>query len=231
LGADELLGGYPSFRDVALARRWLRLGQLAPGFGKAVRMALAGSLPSLAPRSSPKLAGLLEYGGSWAGAWLLRRGVFMPWELPDLLGSDLAEEGLRRLRPLARIEQVLQPFPGDPFSAVSVLETSLYMRNQLLRDTDWAGMAHGVEIRVPYVDVGLVKAIPAGSVLGRVRAKRLLGEVPERGLPAQVKSRPKTGFSIPLQKWILGQDNEQRLAASSRQWTRRVWSLRNWATA
>jgi asparagine synthase (glutamine-hydrolysing) len=33
------------------------------------------------------------------------------------------------------------------------------MRNQLLRDADWAGMAHGIEIRVPLVDLTLLRAI------------------------------------------------------------------------
>ena len=33
------------------------------------------------------------------------------------------------------------------------------MRHQLLRDADWAGMAHGVEIRVPLVDVTLLKSV------------------------------------------------------------------------
>ena len=33
----------------------------------------------------PKAAGVLQYGGDWAGAYLLRRSVYMPWELDELL--------------------------------------------------------------------------------------------------------------------------------------------------
>ena len=45
--------------------------------------------------------------------------------------------------------------PRDAWETVQRLEKRLYLRNQLLRDADWAGMAHGVEIRVPLVDARL----------------------------------------------------------------------------
>ena len=40
---------------------------------------------------------------------------------------------------------------------MSALEINWYMRNQLLRDSDWAGMAHSLEIRVPLVDLNLLR--------------------------------------------------------------------------
>src|SRR2546425_9251293 len=49
--------------------------------------------------TSPKYASLLEYGGSYAGAYLLRRGLFMPWELPNVLDGDLARAGWQELQP------------------------------------------------------------------------------------------------------------------------------------
>jgi asparagine synthase (glutamine-hydrolysing) len=39
------------------------------------------------------------------------------------------------------------------------MEMGVYMRNMLLRDSDWAGMAHSVEIRTPFVDVELFRAL------------------------------------------------------------------------
>src|SRR5262245_29290495 len=91
--------------------------------------------------ASPKAAGMLELGGSWAGAYLLRRGLFMPWELARVLDPDVVAEGLRRLAPLRLIGQAIEPRPRSPHSKVAALEASLYMRNQLLRDTDWSSMA------------------------------------------------------------------------------------------
>ena len=45
-----------------------------------------------------------------------------------------------------------------------MLESSLYMRNQLLRDTDWASMAHSLEVRVPLVDVELLTPFDGGPL-------------------------------------------------------------------
>ena len=109
----------------------------------------------------PKLAGVLRYGGSYPGAYLLRRGLFMPWELAGVMGRRAAREGLRRLRPIDYLEDLLDPDPGTPRTRVMALEAGGYLRNQLLRDADWAGMAHSVEIRTPLVDrVLLERAAP-----------------------------------------------------------------------
>ncbi len=146
---------------------------------------------------------MLQYGGNWAGAYLLRRSVYMPWELDEVLDPALVEEGLRRLAPLSRIAAALQT--GQPlgdFDRVAALETSLYMRNQLLRDADWAGMSHGVEIRVPFVDPFFLAALPPGAVLAGMNAKDAIAEVPDPPLPDSVRHRRKTGFSTPVGRWL-----------------------------
>ena len=97
LGGDELFGGYPSFRDLP---RWvgaLRLPGQLPGLGLAFRHCLWVMAQFTRP-TNPKAAGLFEYGGSYPGAYLLRRGLFMPWELAGLLGEELAQEGLAKAR-------------------------------------------------------------------------------------------------------------------------------------
>src|SRR5215468_4190608 len=113
----------------------------------------------------PKALGILEYGRSWAGAYLLRRGLFLPFELKEIMDPEVAREGLRRLQPLRRLAANLKPDPGSNIGRVCALESAHYMRNQLLRDADWAGMAHGVEVRVPLVDATLLErfapAIPS----------------------------------------------------------------------
>ncbi|MCG6885827.1 MAG: asparagine synthase (glutamine-hydrolyzing) [Proteobacteria bacterium] len=204
LGGDELFGGYPSFRDI---RHWNRMFGLAarmPGLGGLTRR-LMTALP-LPAKLSPKAAGLIEYGGSVAGAYLLRRGLFMPWELPALMGRELTQQGLRRLQPILHIESMLRdssgPGPASAYGKIAVLESSLYMRNQLLRDADWAGMAHALEIRVPLVDTVLTRQLAPWLVDGDVNGKTLLGESPHPGLPDTVLRRPKTGFTTPIENWL-----------------------------
>jgi asparagine synthase (glutamine-hydrolysing) len=213
LGGDELFGGYPSFRDIP---RWVRLLAVparVPLLGRMARMAARPLIGTLG--GHPKVAGMLELGGSWAGAYLLRRGLFMPWELAQVLTPDVAAEGLRRLAPLRLVADALRPRPRSAHGRVAALETSLYMRNQLLRDTDWAGMAHGLEVRTPLADAVLLRKVAAAGAAGtgpgwrRDIAKAGLALSPSRPLPERVLLRAKTGFSTPIGQWLQSQGQDQ----------------------
>src|SRR5262249_10688310 len=129
LGGDELFGGYPSFRDVPRWVRLLAIPSRVPGLGRAVRHLGQRVGPLLAP--NPKVAGMLEFGGSYAGAYLLRRGLFMPWELGSVLDRDTVRQGLRRLKPLHQASETLVPCPASKHARVAILESAFYMRNQL----------------------------------------------------------------------------------------------------
>jgi asparagine synthase (glutamine-hydrolysing) len=201
LGGDELFGGYPSFRDIPLWVRAFAIPARIPGLGEAARRLLT-AIGEVIPKFNPKAAGLVKYGGTYAGAYLLRRGLFMPWELEAILGPEMTQLGLRRLDPLRHIGKELRGGPTSDFAKVAILESGLYMRNQLLRDTDWASMAHSLEVRVPLVDAVLLRETAA--VLGRraTVSKRLLATAPRVPLPQKIIDRPKTGFTTPIQTWL-----------------------------
>jgi asparagine synthase (glutamine-hydrolysing) len=226
LGADECFGGYPSFKDVPRSVHLLRPFRFIPGLGGLVRRLMSSTIAS-GDRLHPKSAGVLQYGGDWAGAYLLRRSVYMPWELDDLLDPAVVEEGLRRLAPLSHIANELQAGrPLGDFDRVAALETSLYMRNQLLRDADWAGMAHSIEIRVPYVDPFFIAALPPGDMLAQIRAKEAVADVPQPPLPDVSRNRAKTGFVTPVGRWMgeaSGAGEEVTFSNASRAWALRVW--------
>jgi len=227
LGADECFGGYPSFKDVPRSVHLLRPFRILPGLGALVRRLMSSSGIASAARLHPKSAGVLQYGGDWAGAYLLRRSVYMPWELNDVLDPALVEEGLRRLAPLSHIAHELRTGrPLGDFDRVAAMETALYMRNQLLRDSDWAGMAHSIEIRVPYVDPFFLAALPPGEVLAWMKAKEAVGSVPQPPLPDAVRNRAKTGFVTPVGRWMRetsGAVEDVSFSIASRVWALRVW--------
>ena len=226
LGGDELLAGYPSFADLPRWRR--RYGPLAaaPGLGLMARRLIGLAAPGLA-RERPKAAGMLEYAGSWAGAYLLRRGLFLPHELPGLIGAELARAGIARLSLLPRLAACLSPDPGSDIGRVCALESLNYLRNQLLRDADWAGMAHGVEIRAPLVDVELLRALaPSIPALTPGAGKAALAAAPRTPLPAAVVGRAKTGFGAPTGAWMAGAAGRAAnppKGLASRLWARRVF--------
>ena len=193
VGGDELFGGYNSFQDVPRLVR--SLGRI-PGIGALGSGFRMISGPLIGRMVSPKYAGLLEYSTSYGSAYLLRRGLFMPWELPSILDPDLAREGWNELGLRFRLDRTAAPH-STPTAKVAALEMSWYMRNQLLRDADWAGMAHSVEIRTPLVDATLFQRVRASGA-----GKLDMAGTPRPPLPDDILSRAKTGFHIPVQDWL-----------------------------
>jgi asparagine synthase (glutamine-hydrolysing) len=224
LGGDELLAGYESFSDLPRWRR--RFGPFAaiPGVGRLAR-ALIGFVAPRFAIEHPKVRALLEYSNTWAGTYLLRRGLFLPHELSGVMNPELAREGMRRLKPLELLARRITPDPGSNIRRVCALESSQYMRNQLLRDADWAGMAHGVEIRVPLVDMTLLRSIaPVIDGLGAGAGKAALAKAPSRPLPDDIVMRAKTGFGVPTGAWMASASARQAAGVEPKGLVSRRWS-------
>lgn len=202
VGGDELFGGYSHFNQLP---RWhthyQRLnripGLVAFGHGLSRIVAQWGWIP-------PKAPALLRYGADFPGLYLAQRGLFMPWELPALLGPERATAGLAELQPPEFIRSALGAEPVQSFATIAALESSFYLRNQLLRDSDWASMAHSLELRTPLVDAQLLTTLAPLLVqrLPPLHAKRPLANAPTPCLPASIIDRPKTGFALPMSRWL-----------------------------
>ena len=200
LGGDELLGGYPSFRDIPRWVGMLKVPSSVPGLGWLARAVLRNSAIG---RSNPKVRGMVKYGGSYAGAYLLRRGLFLPFELDTILDPELVRIGLERLQVLPSVDSTMPDGARSSTVRVAALESGNYMRNQLLRDTDWTSMAHSLEVRTPLVDATLLQSVaPMIPQLTGSLGKHLLAQAPSVPLPDAVINRPKTGFSVPMGSWL-----------------------------
>ncbi|HUC60668.1 MAG TPA: asparagine synthase (glutamine-hydrolyzing) [Alphaproteobacteria bacterium] len=200
LGGDELFAGYVSFRQIPrLVGALGPLRGVAP-LGKLMRIV---SAPFLRHMTSPKYASLLEYGATYPGAYLLRRALFMPWELPELLDGEMVREGWRALDALKPIEAAIEGVEGSRLK-VMAMEIASEVRNRLFRDGDWAGMAHSIEIRTPFADVTLLRQLLPAIVGPNPPTKESLPRATSRKLPAAIYGRPKTGFVAPVAEWILG---------------------------
>ena len=198
LGGDELFGGYSSFSQIPRLVDALSPLRSFTGAGRAFRVI---SAPILKRFTSPKYAGLLEYGSTYGGAYLLRRGLFMPWELTELFDPELVRAGWSALQPVARLDRKTSKI-ASAHAKVAAMEMRIYMRNQLLRDADWAGMAWSVEIRTPLVDKELFRTVAPwmGSAVSPTKAD--MAASPRKALPDEIIGRRKTGFSIPIPTWL-----------------------------
>jgi asparagine synthase (glutamine-hydrolysing) len=217
LGGDELFGGYPSFTEVPRFVRWT---PQMPAVGRALRTVTA---PMISRFTSPKYAGVLEYGGTFGGGYLLRRAHHMPWELGQVLDPEFAREGLARLDVTGSLARTVRGVANTHLK-VTALESTWYMRNQLLRDADWAGMAHGLEIRVPLVDLTLLRNVAPLIAAGIPVTKQTMASAPAKRLPNAVLNRPKSGFFVPVKSWLTGDQHGEARPRTPKEWARLVYS-------
>jgi asparagine synthase (glutamine-hydrolysing) len=214
LGGDELFAGYSTFAEVPRLVRALGPFRRARALGRALR---ALTHPVVRRIASPKYAGVLEYGADYPGAYLLRRALRMPWELRQVFDPAFARQGLESLDLEARLAQTVAGIES-PILKVTALEAQWYMRNQLLRDSDWAGMAHSLEIRTPLVDLALFRAVLPLLASAAPPGKQAMARTPRKPLPAEVLGRAKTGFLVPVREWAARGSPEAAAARGYRGW-------------
>lgn len=188
IGADELFGGYPSFKRMG----WIKLLKKLPGF--ILKKSLVFNKTAL------KRSYYLNYQNT-TGEYLFLRGIFTPDEIAKLLDLSIAQVDAA----LKNINIAATSVPSNNGERASWLECNLYMQNQLLKDTDTMSMQHGVEVRVPFLDQDLLETIKAISTklkFGADRPKSLLIDAFSDILPNAVWNRKKMGFTFPFQHWL-----------------------------
>ena len=203
LGADEIFAGYDTFKTVPRMERFAWCGgTINPSLRHMLASFARGAFSKRRPRAE-KLAALIEGDGSIPHPYALVRMLFMPHQLRQL---SLVRDGTDvdpAKSSLADILKWAERF--DPVNRTSYLELRHYMPNTLLRDSDFMSMAHGLELRAPFVDHKLAEflfRIPGASKLERGLPKRLLIEAVQGLLPQQVVHRPKRGFTFPFEHWL-----------------------------
>lgn len=224
IGGDEMFGGYSSFHEIPKLVNAMKNFPASHKWGAALRRWIE---PLLKHITSPKYAGTIEYGGSVEGAYLLRRALFMPWELPEVMDQDLAAAGLDALFESEFEHRELDRIRNLPLrTQVSFLESTRYMRDRLLRDADWAGMAHSLEIRTPFVDFTLLSQLAPLLRSPHAPGKLDMANTPVKHLPKTIFNRKKTGFFVPVREWMmdsLGQNPERGLRSWAKFVYRQQW--------
>ncbi|MHB1421803.1 MAG: asparagine synthase (glutamine-hydrolyzing) [Gemmataceae bacterium] len=207
LGGDELFGGYPSFSTVPHLLRLRRaLGPVRRPAGWLLRTT------SLFGRQWGKIADLLEAPPGVLPAYAVRRRLFSSRQVRALAPRFGAEKWLSGLDP-ARMADLQELVAGRALpDAVGHLELEWYMGQTLLRDSDVMGMACSLEIRCPFLDKDFAELVlaqpPQARMLKGVR-KWLLIEALRDLLPEANWRRPKQGFALPMQTWMLGPLRQQ----------------------
>ncbi|MNJ97635.1 Asparagine synthetase [glutamine-hydrolyzing] 1 [compost metagenome] len=187
IGADELFGGYPSFKRYSI----IKALQKTPRF----ILRLAKYLPN----DKLKRISFLAYQNP-IGEYLFLRGFYTPNVVSQLLG--ISEKQVQKILSKYPLDKEIDKLAAE--DRISWFETNIYMQNQLLKDTDYMSMAHGVEVRVPFLDQDVVAAaqqLPTTSRFSQ-QPKSLLIAAYRKLLPEAIWNRPKKGFTFPFQQWF-----------------------------
>ena len=200
VGGDELFLGYESFKSLPrLQRQWSGASTI-PGALTVGRM--LGAIQAQRTGNS-RWRHAAIWARSMAGVWWLRRSIATAEDLPHLMGAERASDALAQFHAESWVEEMTGPLANEPTMALAQIESMGYLRNQLLRDSDWASMDHSVELRTPLVDAHLLDRLtPYLASFAEFPGKELLAQAPKRPLPFAVTHRKKTGFDIPVQKWL-----------------------------
>ena len=115
-------------------------------------------------------------------------------------------EKLERQEYENRKSRVLKWIPGqETMNDVLLTDMNLVLPNDMLTKVDLMSMAHGLEVRVPFLDVEVVNfifSLPADYKIRSRMRKRILRDTFRDILPSQLYNRPKKGFEVPLLKWF-----------------------------
>lgn len=191
VGADELFGGYPSFKrtqNIPIIKNFSSL------------LAVAATLLK---KDALQRVSYLKQKQHSAYEYLFLRGFYSPKQLKNLFGIHQSQQNAAILQ----IAEPLTPIPTNyDGTRAAWYEQHYFMQNQLLKDSDSMSMQHGLEIRVPFLDpdlVALANSIPATWLFDPKKpAKHALIHAFDDLLPKEIWNRPKMGFTFPFQYWL-----------------------------
>jgi asparagine synthase (glutamine-hydrolysing) len=203
LGGDELFCGYSSFAD---APRLQTLMHRTAAFPVWVRTLLARAASIGQSRAyREKLVEIARTGSRLTDLYFQRRRAMSARQLDDL-GIAPRPLGLSRAFVPPEALADIDLLDHDPVVAISRLETRFYTGNMLLRDSDAMGMAHSLEIRVPFFDTGVLNecmAIPGNVRMpSGIANKHLLRQAFADLIPGEVLGISKRGFALPIRRWM-----------------------------
>jgi asparagine synthase (glutamine-hydrolysing) len=197
-GADELFGGYLTYRADQLARRLRRL--------PAWLLRASRGAARLWPVSDEKLGfeymlkrfaeGCLMPAGQAHVYW---NGAFSAEEKAALVSQPLPAA-------LAGMLRGLSP-EGDDLETYLRFDQRWYLPDDILAKVDRMSMAHSIEVRPPFLDHRIVEFAASLPEHLKVRGKRqkiVLRELMRRKLPASTLRRKKEGFDFPAHEWLRG---------------------------
>ena len=204
MGADELFAGYRKHLANVLALRYQRV----PRVVRRPLQAAVDRLPVATARRGYRSVRFAKRFLSFADLpeeTAFRRSYTMydRLELLELVNPDLASTVDDVL--VEHAEVYNDNALGDFVNRMCLGDARMFLPGLNLAYTDRASMAASTEVRVPFVDVEVVKAafsVPGHQKIVGRQGKVALKQAALSVLPPEIVYRPKGLFSAPLRAWM-----------------------------
>jgi asparagine synthase (glutamine-hydrolysing) len=206
-GGDELFAGYPTYQAYLLSRYYERVPRIIRSLVEAGVKRLPVSLDNMSFdfRAKKFIHGIAYPPVERSYIWL---GTFAPDMKEELITNGIRGE-LGGFNSFHVLHDYLK---GKNFSSelgkLLYLDIKLYLQEGVLAKVDRASMAHGLEVRVPFLDhrfVDLVTGLPEELKLKGFSTKYLWKKAIKDRIPDEITRRRKKGFGIPIAKWLCGE--------------------------
>jgi asparagine synthase (glutamine-hydrolysing) len=211
---DEVFGGYNRYSFAP--RVWASLGRFPVG----MRSLLAAGIRALPPELWDRLGGMVARMGRREGIRLLGEKMH---KLARAVPAADHVDVYRRLASCwlvppvaARVSKKFPRWytvPDSLYAADNFIEYMMlldfvsYMADDILVKVDRATMSAGLESRIPMLDHRLVEfmgRVPVSHKLAGGVSKRILRDIAYARVPRELIERPKTGFGVPIDRWLRG---------------------------
>lgn len=200
-GGDELFAGYERFAAALAIARYQHL----PAWVRAGARRCAELLPPARNRGTlSKVRRLLVRSDLSAPMALLAWVGYVPVELRasllDGTSGGTESPGIDGYADIWR-----RSAGAHPLDRLLDLNIRTYLLDDLLPKVDRMSMAHGLEVRSPFLDRELAefafRLAPSARLRG-LALKRVLRAAVADLLPREILRRPKRGFGVPLDRWF-----------------------------
>lgn len=204
-GGDELFGGYPAYRAGQLAYGVQQLPSPVLSIADFTTRFLPYSIQGVRLQTVHRLKKLLfSTRHEWPEPFLLLRSAMRMEDVAELLIPEIFS---LQAAPFDRHLDHFEKAAGwDPLHQLMYLDTKTYLTSNNLAYSDKTSMANSVELRVPFLDLELVKLmerVPHRFKANLNESKILLKLFSEKRLPPEIIHRKKSGFGLPLKDWFL----------------------------
>jgi len=220
-GGDEIFGGY---RRYGMFLNEERVRRLAPEFLRQATFGVAGALyPKLdwAPRAFRLKTTLQALSERSTAAYARAVSACLPDRLGKMLSGDLTAS-LGCYDPLSPLLAAAGADRLDPLSLAQKIDIETWLPGRMLTKIDRASMAHGLEVRAPFLDHRLAEwafRLPPHLKIGAGGGKRLLKAAQEERIDREILYRQKQGFSPPLARWLRDPSGPLTRLQDSRLWS------------